>query len=157
MAKHCLARLMLFCLVSEKTRFTSQSTQSWVKQVYNSSTRESANCLFPLMMVISQGKFLCHGPKRRKDVDLWRGCRGRWAPASGVELDFVIFAINFHQFLSCFQLRKMSMIVTSLPSIAPIRNKSTSKRQKVNCLRLCFIFCFKKNYVLVYSFILASQ
>ena len=38
--------------------------------------------------------------------------------------DFAIFAIDFHQFLSCFQLRKMSIMGTLLSSIAPIRNKS---------------------------------
>ena len=41
--------------------------------------------------------------------------------------DFAIFAIDFHQFLSCFQLGKMSMIGTFLYSIVPIRDKSKSK------------------------------
>ncbi len=81
-----LARFILFCLVSEKTHFTSQFTQSWVKQAYK-STWEIVKLLYLLMIIIGQEKLFCPGPKGTKvltcggvvgaDKPLWMGSSSR--------------------------------------------------------------------------------
>ena len=104
-----------------------------------------------LTMIIGQEKICAMVPKRHKRMSSCGGVVGADEPlqvgsssrkrsrglADGSERgsgqcpealrDFAICTIDFHQFLSFFQLGKMSMIGTFLYSIVPIRDKSKSK------------------------------
>ncbi len=58
-----------------------------------------------------------------------------------------ICAIDFHQFLSFFQLGKMNMIGTVLYSIVPIKNKSKFKRMETQSQlsQTVYFYLFSKN------------